>query len=62
MVGIQAGTYMFAGVEDWHEEDTDDLVTSMSKPYAFAPYLRITIGGGGFGKKEKKRKNNNDED
>ncbi len=48
MVGLQAGTYFFSGVDDWYEEKTDDVISTFSRPNAFSPYLRITIGGGGF--------------
>jgi hypothetical protein len=48
LVGLQAGTYVFAGLEDWHIESSDDMVPSFSKAYSFAPYIRLTIGGGGF--------------
>lgn len=48
MVGLQAGTYIFAGLEDWRIEPSDDMVPSFAKAYSFSPYIRITIGGGGF--------------
>jgi hypothetical protein len=48
MVGVQAGTYLFAGMERWHEQPSEDMISKFSTPYSFSPYLRITIGGGGF--------------
>jgi hypothetical protein len=48
MVGVQAGTYIFTGLQDWNEATTGDIVPSFSKAYSFSPYLRLTIGGGGF--------------
>ena len=48
MVGLQAGSYFFSGVDNWYEKETDDVVASFSRVRAFSPYLRITIGGGGF--------------
>ena len=48
MIGLQAGTYLFTGISDWHEERSDDMIPTFSTAYAFSPYLRITIGGGGF--------------
>lgn len=48
MVGVQAGTYIFTGMEDWHEKSSDDVIANFATPYSFSPYLRITIGGGGF--------------
>lgn len=54
MVGLQVGTYVFAGVEDWHEESSNDMITVLSEAYALAPYVRLTIGGGGFRVPEKK--------
>ncbi|HEY0745025.1 MAG TPA: hypothetical protein VGD40_26350 [Chryseosolibacter sp.] len=48
IVGLQAGTYIFAGLEDWHIESSQDMVPSFSKAYSFSPYIRLTIGGGGF--------------
>jgi len=48
MVGLQAGSYYFSGIENWHEQGTDNVVPTFSKPYSLSPYIRITIGGGGF--------------
>lgn len=48
MIGLQAGAYIFSGLEDWHEQNSDDLVASLSATSAFSPYVRLTIGGGGF--------------
>jgi hypothetical protein len=48
MVGLQAGSYFFAGLEDWRVGTSDSMVPSFSKAYAFSPYVRLTIGGGGF--------------
>lgn len=50
MIGLQAGTYYFSGIDNWYEKDTDEVVPAFSRPHAFAPYVRITIGGGGFTK------------
>lgn len=50
MVGLQVGTYYFSGIDNWYEKDTDEVVPAFSRPHAFAPYVRITIGGGGFTK------------
>ena len=48
IVGLQAGTYIFLGTEDWHNESTNDFLLSFSDPFTLAPYIRLTIGGGGF--------------
>jgi hypothetical protein len=35
-------------MNDWNDESVDLQISGLSKPIAFSPYLRITIGGGGF--------------
>jgi hypothetical protein len=49
MLGLQAGTYAFVGIEDWHvKNEVNQISGLLSKPSIFMPYFRITIGGGGF--------------
>jgi hypothetical protein len=49
MIGVQAGAYVFGGIEDWHVKNEDSMVSgSLPRPAVFMPYFRITIGGGGF--------------
>jgi hypothetical protein len=48
MIGLQAGTYFFTGIEDWHEKPVDGSTVDVTQAYLFTPYLRVTIGGGGF--------------
>lgn len=48
MFGLQVGTLIFAGVEDWRESSSEQPIPSLAQALSFSPYIRLTAGLGTF--------------
>jgi hypothetical protein len=46
--GIQGGTFIFAGIQDWEEMATEDRIPTLAQALSFSPYIRLTVGYGTF--------------